>query len=101
MSYFAYSDIAILRFSELADSTVRTSNKDMHVYEVKLIYDPEPKTQTLLESITYCATVELFLKGIHTCQTSATRIAFESDRDRMLGLIYLSSSTSFTPVCID
>ena len=71
------------------------------MYEIKLIYDPEPATLTLRESITYCATVELFLRGIHTCQTSATRIAFESDRDRMLGLLYLSGSTSFTPVCVE
>ena len=71
------------------------------MYEVKLVYHPEPATTILKESITYCATVELFLKGIHTVQLSATRIAFESDRDRMLGLIHLSESTSFSAVCID
>ena len=70
------------------------------MYEVKLVYDPLPKTITLVESITYCATIELFLRGIETYQMSATRIAFESDRDRMLGLIYLSESTSFTPVVV-
>ena len=70
------------------------------MYEVKLIFDPEPYTLTLKESVTYCATVELFLRGIHTSQASATRIIFESERDRMLGLIYLSESTSFTPVCV-
>ena len=71
------------------------------MYEVKLVYNPEPNTLTLKESITYCATIDLFLRGIHTSQTSATRIAFESDRDRVLGLVYLSESTSFTPVCVD
>jgi len=71
------------------------------MYELKLIYDPEPYTLTLLESITYCATVELFLRGIHTVQTSATRIGFESERDRMLGLLILSESTSYTPVIIE
>jgi hypothetical protein len=71
------------------------------VYEVKLIYDPEPYTLTLKESITYCATVELFLRGIHTSQSSATRILFESERDRLLGMLYLSGSSSFTPVCVD
>ena len=102
LSYFAYSDIAILRISELVDSTVRTSYIECaYMYEVKLVYDPEPYTLTLKESITYCATVELFLRGIHTSQSSATRILFESERDRMLGLLILSDSTSFTPVCID
>ena len=71
------------------------------MYEVKLVYRNEPRTQTLKESVTYCATVELFLRGIHTSQMSATRIAFESDRDRMLGLIYLSESKDFTAVCVD
>lgn len=70
------------------------------MYEIKLVYDPEPYTLTLIESITYCATVELFLKGIHTTQSSATRIQFESERDRMLGLLILSESTSFTPVVV-
>lgn len=70
------------------------------MYEVKLVYDPEPYTLTLKESITYCATVELFLRGLHTVQTSATRIAFESARDRTLGIIILSESRSFTPVCV-
>jgi hypothetical protein len=70
------------------------------MYEVKLIYDPEPYTLTLKESITYCATVELFLRGIHTCQSSATRILFETEKDRLLGLIILSESESFTPVCV-
>ena len=71
------------------------------MYEVKLIYDPEPYTLTLKESITYCATVELFLRGIHTSQCSATRIAFESERDRLLGMLYLSGSSSFKPVCVE
>ena len=71
------------------------------MYEVKLVFNPEPKTQTLIESITYVATVELFLRGIHTVQLSATRIAFESDRDRMLGLLILSESSSFSVVCVD
>ena len=71
------------------------------MYEIKLVYDPMPTTITLVESITYCATVELFLRGIHTSQTSATRIAFESDRDRMLGLLILSESRSFRAVCVE
>lgn len=73
----------------------------LYMYEVKLVYDPEPRSLILKESITYCATVELFLQGIHTSQSSATRILFESDRDRIMGLLILSASTSFRAVCID
>ena len=72
------------------------------MYEIKLIYDPEPRTLTLRESITYCATIDLFVEhGIESFQTSASRIAFESDRDRVLALLLLSESRSFTPVCVN
>lgn len=71
------------------------------MYQIRLVYDPEPRTVTLVESITYVATVELFLRGIHTVQLSATRIGFETERDRLLGLLLLSESKSFRVVCID
>lgn len=71
------------------------------MYTVKLIFEPMPKTQTLVESITFCACTELLLRGIHTVQMSASRIAFETERDRMLGLLILSDSTSFRAVCVD
>mgnify|MGYP007047612785 FL=1 len=68
------------------------------MYTLKLVYDPEPRTQTLKESITYCATVELYTQYQIECyQTSASELVFESDRLRLLALLYLSSSRSFTP----
>ena len=70
------------------------------MYEVKLVYDPEPTSTILKESITYCATVELFLHNIHTVQLSASRIAFETERDLVMGLLILSSSTSFRAVYV-
>ena len=73
------------------------------MYEVKLIYPKHKQFEpsiTYKESITHCATVELFLRGIYTSQSSATRIIFESERDRMLGLLILSASEHFTPVCV-
>jgi hypothetical protein len=104
LSYFAYSSIAILRISELVDSTVRTLYYcDYTMYEIKLIY-PKYKSYepclTYKESITHCATVELFLRGIHTVQCSATRIAFESERDRTVGLLLLSNSDKYSVVCL-
>lgn len=71
------------------------------MYSIKLLYDPAPKTQTLKESITYCASVMLERAGIQCFQTSASCIAFESDRDRVLGLLLLSNSSSFQAVCVD
>lgn len=68
------------------------------VYEIKLLYPERYSNLHVIETHTYCATVELFLKGIHTTQSSATRIQFESERDRTLGLLYLMGSSVYTPV---
>lgn len=71
------------------------------MYKLKLIYDPEPKTQTLKETVTFCAANDLYIMhGIDAAQCSASELLFESDRDRMLAILYLSQSTSFTPVVI-
>ena len=62
------------------------------MYAVKLVYDPEPATQTLKETVTHCAVLELYtVLGIECYQTSASRLVFLTDRDRTLALLYLSS----------
>jgi len=71
-------------------------------YELKLIYDPEPRCLTLKESITYCAGIDLYVQhGVECFQTSASRLAFTSERDRTFALLVLSSSTSFVAVAVD
>lgn len=68
------------------------------MYGIKLIYNPEPRTQTLKESVTYCASIDLYVRyGIESYQTSASELLFECDRDRTLALLYLSGSSSFIP----
>ena len=69
------------------------------MYELKLVFDPEPISSLAKESITYAATIDLFLRG--TSQSSASRILFESDRDRMLAVLILCASSVYTPVCVD
>ena len=70
----------------------------MQYYEIKLIYPKhkqfEPSIQ-YKESITHCATVTLYLRGIESCQTSATRIAFERDQDRTLAALILADNPKF------
>lgn len=69
------------------------------MYKLKLVYEPEPRTQTLKESITYCAVVELLLShGIDACQSSASELLFETERDRLVASLALSNSTSFRVV---
>ena len=72
------------------------------MYKLKLIYDPEPRTQTLKETVTFCAANDLYIEcGIDAAQCSASELLFDSDRDRVFALLYLSSSGSFTPVCVE
>jgi len=72
------------------------------MYKLKLIYSPEPRTQLLKESITFCAVTELLINyRIDCCQSSASELLFDTDRDRVIAILALSNSTSFTPVCID
>lgn len=68
------------------------------MYTIKLIYNQEPRTQTLKESVTYCASLELYTQyGIECYQTSASELLFECERTRLLAYFYLSASSSFTP----
>lgn len=92
----------------LSVANIHTANLPTHctlsiaMYKLKLIYDPEPKTQTLKESVTYCASIDLYVKhGIDCAQCSASELLFDSDRDRMFALLYLSGAGSFTPVCTE
>ena len=67
-------------------------------YELKLEYPRFKQFEasiTYKESITHCAIVTLYLRGIESFQTSATRIAFESDQDRMLAALILADNPKF------
>ena len=67
------------------------------MYELKLVYDPEPKTQTLKESITFCASIELYTQlGIDAYQNSASTLVFERECDRTLASLFLSDSRSYS-----
>lgn len=72
------------------------------MYKLKLVYSPEPRTQTLKETITYCVCLDLYTHlHIESYQTSATVLEFESDHDRVLASLWLSDSRSFTAVFIE
>jgi len=74
------------------------------MYEIKLIY-PKHKQYTpsneYCESITHTAVIDLFLRGVHAHQSSATRIILESERDRTYALLLLSSNPQYTVVSVD
>ena len=67
------------------------------MYTLKLVYDPEPVSQTLKESITFCASIELYTQlGIDAYQNSASTLVFERDAHRTIAGLYLSNSSRYT-----
>ena len=110
-AYSAYSQLgqycciagasAMLSESQL-DDTLYAHTIINAMYKLKLIYNPEPRTQTLKETVTFCAANDLYIThGIDACQCSASELLFDTERDRMFALLVLSSSKSFTPVCVE
>lgn len=71
------------------------------VYALKLVYTPEPRTQTLKESITFLAAEYLAGLGVYCSQTSASVLMFDTDRDRTLAALALSGSPSYRVVYTD
>ena len=48
------------------------------------------------DSIVYAASVELFLRNIHTVQLDSTTLEFESDADLMYAVLLLSDRQLYT-----
>ena len=77
-------------------------------YKLKLIYPQRTSTapqwisQTYKETVTCATSLELLTTyGIHTTQSSASVLVFESDRERMLAVLALSNAREYTTECID
>lgn len=71
------------------------------MYQIRLNYHPEPYNLTAKEAFTYSALVKLFLRGIHSVQCSASRLAFDTDRDRTIAVLILSDNNAYTVEILD
>ena len=69
-------------------------------YSIKFRY-PSTKSELYKESITYAASIELFLHNIHSTQSSASILTLESSRDRVFALLLLSDFTTYPVVALD
>jgi hypothetical protein len=69
-------------------------------YSIKFIY-PSTKSEQYKESITYAASIELFLHNIHSTQSSASILSLESSKDRVFALLLLSGFSSYPIVALD
>ena len=65
------------------------------VYRLKLVFE-SGTAQEFKECITHARSIELFLRNIHTTQSSASILNFETSRDRMYGLLLLSNDPLYT-----
>ena len=70
-------------------------------YEIEFVYSSNTAADEFQEEVTYCACIELYTRyRIPSYQTSQTRIAFSSEAHRTLAMVLLSSSSSYTVVCL-
>lgn len=65
------------------------------VYRLKLVFE-SGTAQEFKECITHARSIELFLRNIHTTQSSASILNFETSRDRMYALLLLSNDPLYT-----
>lgn len=72
----------------------------MQEYSLKIQYPPHV-SQQYKESITYAASIELFLHNIHTTQSSASILTLECERDRTFALLLLSAFTTYPVLALD
>ena len=69
-------------------------------YSIKFRY-PSTKSEQYKESITYAASIELFLHNIHSTQSSASVLTLESSRDRTFALLLLSGFSNYPVVALE
>jgi len=72
----------------------------MQECSLKIQY-PTHVSQQYKESITYAASIELFIHNIHTTQSSASILTLECERDRTFALLLLSAFTSYPVLALD
>ena len=71
-----------------------------NTYKLKLQFEPGT-AQEFKECITHAKGIELFVRNVHTYQSSASVLEFESASDRSYAILLLSSDPLYTLHCID
>ena len=73
----------------------------MHLeFKLVLVYAVD-KSHALKDATTCAASLQLYnTHSIHTTQPNATTLVFESERERMLAVLALSDSNTYTVVCV-
>ena len=71
------------------------------MYTLKLIYR-DFRTQHFKESITYAASIDLFVHNkIDSSQSSASELVFDTARDRLFASLVLADHKHFTVQILD
>ena len=54
-----------------------------------------------MDLITNTATIDLYVRNVHTTQSSANTIVFESDKDRTYAMLFLANDPLYTLTPLD
>ena len=69
-------------------------------YKLKLVFE-SGTAQEFKECITHSKGIELYIRNIHTVQSSASVLEFESERDRSYAILLLSDDPLYTVRVLD
>ncbi len=57
--------------------------------------------EEFMDLITNTATIDLYVRNVHTTQSSANTIVFESDKDRTYAMLFLANDPLYTLTPLD
>ena len=80
------------------DYTVSNSMTDK--YKLRLVFE-SGTAEEFKDCITAARGIDLYVRNIHTVQTNANTLVFESTRDRMYAMLLLSNDPLYTVHEID
>ena len=69
-------------------------------YKLRLVFEPGT-AEEFKDCITHASGIDLYVRNIHTVQTSANTLVFESLRDRTYAMLLLSDDPLYTVSEID
>ena len=78
--------------------TVSNSMKDQ--FKLRLVFE-SGTAEEFKDCITHARGIDLYVRNIHTVQTNANTLVFESTRDRMYAMLLLSNDPLYTVHEID
>ena len=81
--------------STVSYTVLTVSNSMTQGYKLCLVFE-SGTAEEFKDCITHARGIDLYVRNIHTVQTNANTLVFESDRDRMYAQLLLSNDPLYT-----